>query len=220
MATQVHLRSSHAVGGMSVRLALTAPRVSGVALFVLAAQFMTVIMLGASIAPDYDFSTAAISDLGVIAETAWLFNASLIVVGLLNLVAGFVLYRTHGRLWILTTYTFAGLGAVGAGTFPLNTGDVHSVFALAAFVFFNVQAIASGALVGGPMRLISRVAGIVGLVFVLLMLAGDGGNVAAFGAIGHGGTERMIVYPVMLWMLAFGGYLMAERPAPDHRPVE
>jgi hypothetical protein len=30
-----------------------------------------------------------------------------------------------------------------------------------------------------------------------------------FGAIGHGGAERLIVYPVMLWMMAFGGYLMA-----------
>jgi hypothetical protein len=40
---------------------------------------------------------------------------------------------------------------------------------------------------------------------------GDSGNAAAFGPIGHGGTERMIVYPVMLWMLAFGGFLMGER---------
>jgi hypothetical protein len=27
--------------------------------------------------------------------------------------------------------------------------------------------------------------------------------------MGHGGAERMIVYPVMLWLMAFGGYLMA-----------
>ena len=36
---------------------------------------------------------------------------------------------------------------------------------------------------------------------------------AAFGPIGHGGTERMIVYPAMLWMLAFGGHLMAQDDA-------
>ena len=46
------------------------------------------------------------------------------------------------------------------------------------------------------------------------MVIGDAGNAAAFGPIGHGGTERMIVYPVMLWMLAFGGYLMAARESP------
>jgi hypothetical protein len=49
----------------------------------------------------------------------------------------------------------------------------------------------------------------VGFVFVVLMVIGDSGNAAAFGPIGHGGTERMIVYPAMLWMLALGGYLMA-----------
>ena len=59
------------------------------------------------------------------------------------------------------------------------------------------------------MRPLSVLAGAVGLVFVVLMIIGDGGNSAAFGAIGHGGTERMIVYPVMLWMLALGGYLIA-----------
>ena len=39
---------------------------------------------------------------------------------------------------------------------------------------------------------------------------------AAFGPIGHGGTERMIVYPVMLWLVAFGGYLLGES---DHGTV-
>jgi hypothetical protein len=41
------------------------------------------------------------------------------------------------------------------------------------------------------------------------MAIGDSGQTAAFGPIGHGGTERMIAYPPMLWMLALGGYLMA-----------
>jgi hypothetical protein len=40
---------------------------------------------------------------------------------------------------------------------------------------------------------------------------------AVFGPIGHGGMERMIVYPAMLWMMAVGGYLMAAREA-DARP--
>jgi hypothetical protein len=35
------------------------------------------------------------------------------------------------------------------------------------------------------------------------------GFATVFGAIGHGGTERMIAYPALLWMMAFGGYLMA-----------
>jgi uncharacterized RDD family membrane protein YckC len=58
------------------------------------------------------------------------------------------------------------------------------------------------------MRALAVIAGAVGLVFVVLMAIGDAGNTAAFGPIGHGGTERMIVYPVMLWLVAFGGYLL------------
>ncbi len=67
------------------------------------------------------------------------------------------------------------------------------------------------AVVSGPMRVVGVLAGVVGLVFVVLMAIGDSGNTAAFGSIGHGGTERMIVYPVMVFLLALGGYLMASQ---------
>ena len=186
-------------------------RIPGVLLFLLAGQFMTAIMLAASMAPGYDLNSTAISDLGVIGETALLFNASLVAVGLLNIAGGYAYYRAHGRGWILALYLVAGLGALGAGLVPLDTSGLHGLFALFAFLFFNLQAIASGTLVSGPMRTISFVAGLAGLAFVVVMVIGDAGNTAVFGAIGHGGAERMIVYPPMLWMLAFGGYLMARR---------
>jgi hypothetical protein len=50
--------------------------------------------------------------------------------------------------------------------------------------------------------------GLLGLTFVVLMAIGDAGTAAAFGPIGHGGTGRMIDSPVMLWAVAFGGYLL------------
>lgn len=207
-ASQAHPQAHRAPVGIGARLALHDQRLAGLVLFVLAAQFMTVIMLAASIAPDYNYAAAAISDLGVIPETALLFNASLILVGLLNALGGYAFYLSHRRMWIFALFALAGVGAIGAGIFPLNSGDLHSLFALAAFAFFNLEAIASASVVRGWMKVISLGAGVTGLVFVVLMIIGDAGNAAAFGAIGHGGTERMIVYPVMLWMLALGGYLM------------
>jgi len=69
-------------------------------------------------------------------------------------------------------------------------------------------------------RVVSVLAGLLGLEFVLLMIIGDAGNPGAFGPIGHGGAERMIVYPAMLWMLAFGGSLMAGISATGHGPFE
>ena len=183
-------------------------RIAGLAFVALAAQFMTVMMLAAAMVPNYNFNTAAISDLGVFSETALLFNASLVVVGLLNLVGGYYLYRGHGRRGLLAVFGLAGVGAIGAGLVPLGTSDLHSLFALLAFVFFNVEALAMATRVTGAMRVLSVVAGVVGLAFVVVMIIGDSGTTAIFGPIGHGGAERMIVYPVMVWLIAFGGYLL------------
>ena len=181
---------------------------AGVALLALAAQFMTVIMLAASTAPGYDVAGGAISDLGVISDTRLLFNVSLLVVGALNLAGGILLYRWHRQRWILTVFALAGIGAIGAGLFPLDSAGPHGLFALLAFVAFNVEACAMSTTVTGPMRWLSLLAGVVGLGFVVLMVIGDAGNPAVFGPIGHGGAERMIVYPAMLWLIGFGGYLM------------
>jgi hypothetical membrane protein len=186
-------------------------RAAGVLLFALAAQFMTAIMLAASMAPGYDVAGAAISDLGTIAETAALFNVSLVLVGVLNIAGGWLFARAHGHGLVLGLFVVAGIGAIGAGLFPLDSGGPHGLFALVAFLAFNLEALAVAAVVTGPMRVLSLLAGVIGLVFVGLMVVGDGGNAAAFGPIGHGGTERMIVYPAMLWMLALGGSLMAAR---------
>jgi hypothetical membrane protein len=192
-------------------------RLAGSALFVLAAQFMIVIMLGASIAPGYDMAVDAISDLGAIHETAMLFNLSLLAVGVLNLVGGLLLLRGRRRPVLLSVFVIAAIGAIGTGLFPLNSGGPHGLFALVAFLAFNLEAIGIATLVRGPMRAISILAGVSGLAFLVLMAIGDAGNAAAFGPIGHGGTERMIAYPPMLWMLAFGGYLLAAAEVLDDR---
>ena len=65
----------------------------GIIFFLLAAAFFVVTMLAASIAPGYDFHAAAISDLGVTAQTALLFNGLLVIIGLTNIAAGYLLYR-------------------------------------------------------------------------------------------------------------------------------
>ena len=184
-------------------------RLSGILFFLLATAFLSVTMLAASIAPDYDFHGAAISDLGVIDQTAMLFNSVLALIGVLNIAGGSLLYRSQRRRWLLALYVVAGAGAVGAGLFPLSTGGLHATFALLAFVCFNLEGLGTAALLAGPLRVLGLLAGAIGLFFTIVMVIGDSGNPAVFGPIGHGGAERMIAYPVMLWLLALGGYLMA-----------
>jgi hypothetical membrane protein len=209
MATQAGAGSvpiRQAVHPVTDSLDLRAP---GFLFFLLAAAFMIVTMLAASIAPAYDFHGGAISDLGVIDETAFLFNGLLMFIGACNVAGGYLLYRWHRRRWLLAVYVAAGIGAAGAGLIPLDTAGLHSVFAAIAFLLFNIEVIATAASVRRPMRDLGVVAGTVGLVFLVLMIIGDAGNPAVFGSIGHGGSERMIAYPAIVWLLAFGGYLMA-----------
>ena len=179
------------------------------ALFVaLGGGFLTTVMLAAAMVPGYDFHGGAISDLGVFPESQLLFNATLVVAGLLNIAGGYYLYRTHGRRWILGLFVLAGFGAVGTGLVPLDAGDLHSLFALVAFLSFNLEALAVATRLSGVMRGLAVLAGVVGLVFVGVMVVGDAGNPTVFGPVGHGGAERMIVYPVMVFLLALGGYLL------------
>ena len=96
--------------------------VPGLVLVVLGAGFLTALTLGSGINPDYDVHGGAISDLGVDPETAALFNASLLAVGLLNAVAAVLLHRAYGQPLLLGVFAASSLGAIGAGLFPLNTG--------------------------------------------------------------------------------------------------
>jgi hypothetical membrane protein len=182
--------------------------IGGVIFFILAAQFLIVIMLAAAIAPGYNFNTSAISDLGVISSTALLFNTSLIIVGILNIIGGYCYYLSHKDMKIFVPFILAGIGALGAGIFPLNTSDLHTIFALLAFLFFNLQAILTSIRLKGIIKYISLIMGILGLIFVVIMFIGDMGFTIVFGIIGHGGSERMIVYPPILWLVVFGGYLI------------
>jgi hypothetical membrane protein len=183
-------------------------RLAGGVFFALGAGFLTVVMLAAAMVPGYDFRNGAISDLGVAPETALVFNGLLVLAGIANIAGGYLLYRMHGRRWLLGTFVLAGIGAVVTGVFPLDTGAPHSLGALFAFVFFNLQALGLATRLTGVLQWLSALAGALGLVFVVVMVVGDAGNTAVFGPFGHGGTERLIVYPVMLWLVALGGYLL------------
>ena len=59
------------------------------------------------------------------------------------------------------------------------------------------------------MKTVSIILGGLGLFSLSLHIMGDMfGIVSAYGPWGHGGSERLIVYPVLIWMVALGGYHM------------
>jgi hypothetical membrane protein len=196
---------------IGIKTRYNAEQAAGYLLFIGGAQFMLIMMLLEAVAPGYSMHDNAISDLGTIPETALFFNVSLIAIGVLNIVAGLLLYKVLGDKIALAFFVLGGIGAVGAGLITLdNPLGLHGLFALLAFLFLNLEAIMIGLKLYGGTKVISVLAGVVGLVFLVIMILVDSGAIDPSGSIGHGGVERMIAYPALIWMTMFGGYLLAE----------
>ena len=101
---------------------------------------------------------------------------------------------------------------MGVGLFPGDTGVIHGMVALAWFVTAPLSAIAAYRLERKPFGYISVAIGIFVLI-VLLMALFSAGPSPIFLAFGRGGEERMIAFPVAIWVTAFGGYLMGSSQA-------
>ena len=181
---------------------LDARVLAGTLLLIGTALFLVAMTFGETLAPGYNAHDQPISDLGVIPETAVLFAFSLIVLGAIMLVSGFLLNSVSPSRLLTIIFVITGIGIVGVGIFNLNNG-IHGLFALISFISINVLAIVMATKVSGPMRYISGLMGAIGLLGLILHLN------ELNGAIGPGGMERVIVYPALIWLLAYSGYLMS-----------
>lgn len=182
---------------------------AGLVLFAAAAQSMLVTMLAGAMAPGYSLNDNAISDLGVIPQTAALFNASVIATGILTAIGGFLLAPWLQRRWVVIVFALAGAGSIGVGLAPVEVSPrAHEWLAVAAFLGFTLLPAACARELVGWMRPISVLAAVVGLGYLALIIFGTRVDGTVFGDIGLGGAERMVIYPGLLWMLALGGYLM------------
>ncbi len=113
--------------------------------------------------------------------------------------------RALGRRSVTIPIAVLGVGALGVGLFPGNTGNPHALFAMVTFVSGGVAALSTARVATAPFRYISFLLGAASLATLgTYMLLGDASPMAMLGI---GGIERWIVYPVVLWITAFGGYL-------------
>lgn len=193
--------------GVCVTVGYDDRTLAGILFFFGSVQFFLIMLVCEGALPDYVVSRQAISDFGI-GPTAGLFNSSVIVEGLVSLAAAYFYHRTHRILWITIPLVLAGIGPVGVGLFPENLAVPHALFAFISFVFANLAALLLALRLRAPFRYVSGIAGLLGLAALGLFLTGQ------YAGIGFGGMERLIVYPVLLWEAAFGGYLMAVREEP------
>jgi hypothetical protein len=81
------------------------------------------------------------------------------------------------------------------------------LFALIAFLAGGVALIVSSRVTAAPFRQLWALLGVVALAATAMgVLFLEWAPVAA---LGEGGIERWIIYPIVLWLVAFGSYLLA-----------
>jgi hypothetical membrane protein len=197
--------------------------VSGLLLIGAGALILMGIITGEALYPaPYRTDANTISDLGgtlpphsvVRQPSAAIFDTTMLVTGLMVVAAGYLLYRTGGRRGAAVLTVLLGAGIFLVGVFPGNTAP-HPYVSLFTFTAGGLAALASSRLATGPVR---HVYALLGTVALAALVAGTFlVNSTPVAALGIGGIERWVVYPVVLWMVAFGGYLTASRQARPRR---
>lgn len=169
-----------------------------------AALFLTGMSIASFLYPGYSVSGNYISDLGV-GSTAIIFNSSLLVFGMMVLMAAFMFFRrSKFRAFSISLFA-AGIGMTGVAVFNEGFGHIHLAFALTAFLFGALSAVLSFKMLRKPLNYLAAFLGLFSLLFLSLFIASYSGGAAPF--LGIGGEERMIVYAVLMWALIFGGAL-------------
>ena len=99
-----------------------------------------------------------------------------------------------------------GAAGIAVGIFPGDTGNLHGIAALVWFISGPISAIVAYKLETKPFAYFSVVIGDYALLDLLLNVTMHGSS--PFSVFGRGGTERMVAYPLLIWVIGFGGYLM------------
>ncbi len=197
---------------VSTPLVVRSVRTGGMLFAFGAAQFVGAMAVVQQKYPGYSLTRNYISDLGG-AQSPWAlgFDASVIVLGLCTafgvLLAAPAFDPRPSRGFGLLFLLVAGVGAVGVGVFPETTpvlhGAAHVIASDIAFLGAGLGLVVlSFAMrrrprwrLSGPYTLLS---GSLVLVAIALFLTGT------YLGLGPGGTERLIVAPVLLWGIVIG----------------
>ena len=164
------------------------------------------------------YSTFAntISDLGgtlppnsyMVQPNRIIFIGTMAVAGTLVLIATYLLWQVEERRRFVVALGLMGVGIVGIAVFPGNVATIHPLFSLLAFVAGSAAAILSRKVVDAPMRYFA--VGLGSIAFLATVFGLDSfANWGPQAEIGIGGVERLIAYPVLLWLVLIGTTFMA-----------
>lgn len=149
--------------------------------------------------------------------SAGIFDATLIVAGLMLLGAAYFAFRAFHAKRVSIPIALFGIAGVGVGIFALNVNStIHTIVALLAFTSGSITLILASTIAPPFFRVLWMTLGVVALAAITLGLFFA--DWAPIAALGLGGIERWNVYPIVLWMISFGSLLLSGYPLKTHTP--
>jgi|AntRauTorckE6833_2_1112554.scaffolds.fasta_scaffold09822_3 hypothetical membrane protein len=159
--------------------------------------------------PGYSTSFNEISDLGstrppdsiIHQPSSTIFNITMMITGILIIIATLFVHSIYRKLIASVPLGLFGIGILGVGIFPGNVDPYHGIFSLTTFISGGIAAISASKIVPSPYAWAGILCGVISLVFLFAAKM-------FIPSLGMGGTERWVVYPLLLWLIGFGGYLL------------
>ena len=167
---------------------------------------MTMIFVGAlisasSLYPNYSPRYQYIDALGL-GATAHIYNPGLFLFGIGIIGAFYLLLRVY-RSWFFTIWgIFGGTSAVFLSIFNKTFGGINTFWVLTTLIAMTVAAIYAYRILKPRFNLVILVLGLTMLVALISIMTGNDLG------LGGGGIERMVLYPLFIWVAAFGAYLI------------
>jgi len=193
-------------------LLLKSRSLPGLLLFIAGAVLLMGIIIAEIFYPaGYTTAHSEISDLGAtrppdsvsFQPSASIFNTTMIVGGLLVLAASLIHFWTKTKWYIVLFFALLGAGILGVGLFPGNNAFFHPLFALLTFISGGLAAIVSFRMTHPPFAYLLALLGVITLIFLFF-------SPVFIPILGDGGTERFVAYPLIIWMIGLGGYLIGK----------
>lgn len=188
-------------------------KIAGIVLLIGSVQFLLAVNLAEALFPEYNIGKNTLSHLGgalpLVEPSATIFNLSVIILGILSLIAVYLILKSGGCRLFSSCLAISAIGALGVGIFPTYTGDPHLFFSVLTFLFGSLAVIFSYRLgLNIPMIIVSMILGILSIITLLsLIILGTGTSNPLIAYLGIGGVERFIAYPSLFYITALGGYL-------------
>ncbi len=161
--------------------------------------------------PGYSTAKNTLSSLGgtlpPVEPSATLFNLSIFLLGVLALVSVYLILKSGGCRLFSTCLLLTGIGAMGVGLFPSYSPVEHAIFTFLTFFFGSLAVLFSYRLgLNIHMVILSTIMGLVPLSIIIGTLIFGFDNVI-IRYLGIGGAERLVAYPLVIYIVALGGYL-------------